>query len=807
MSCRLDENGIVIIIEIWGYINLDKKKSRWSKFRKTYLKLLVSFLAFAILVFIVSFYIYGYSTNLLRNEFKSKLETNFKHNISELDSSLTLNRSSLISIFYNPDHLQFFQPYEKMPLDVQVNIKQIINVMSSAKTISSSYMDSVFYYLDDKKVYNRDGADDFITFFTKFHVYEGYNDDYWKEKLVEYNLEETIGPVNLKIPVQIISAEKKIIAYQLTVIVNGNKIILVIDFDYDKIINAITINSLFLETGYIVLDNSNNVVYYTAPGNLKENRFENAVYNNDITHNINTIYNNKEYFICESNINLFGYKVLAVTPVRAFDKYLSNILIILVSSCFVFAITSLVLVMLFTNSIYRPVNKISEFVAGNIGDKLAHKRDDTEFDMIRAGIEYLVEQSNSYKDNMLRVAEEFVKTSVINAINTGAPMNQMMFEILFGTQIKNEVISIKPEHSKKYFCCVTIIFRFAHSFLERSEEGNVAYIFRSLKTIISSIFNEYMHCTVIEYEQGKFICVIGSFDEDINSKVKNAAKRMEESFLFNSEYYNFFIGVGGTSSDICQIKQSYIEAATALVKAHTSSGERIVYIGEGKTSDSIDLSREDELKIGQLLQSCELDPLMNIIEELTKRNMSNFLAHDKMLLFFTRLIEIGCSFMENMNYDCEDYLSIFADKIRGRIELVEPDYSDKIIFVMDFYGIVIEKHKKELNRSISNLVENVKNYISKNYFKNISLESTAIQFNVSPKYLSRCFKEQQDINFTDFLNYARIKNAERLLKETDMKIHEVAEAVGLPSKTTFVRLFKKYTSLVPRDYKRYLEVK
>jgi AraC-like DNA-binding protein len=56
-------------------------------------------------------------------------------------------------------------------------------------------------------------------------------------------------------------------------------------------------------------------------------------------------------------------------------------------------------------------------------------------------------------------------------------------------------------------------------------------------------------------------------------------------------------------------------------------------------------------------------------------------------------------------------------------------------------------------------------------------------------------------NFIDFVNRVRIERAEVLLRETDMKVEEVAGAVGLPSKTTFIRLFKKYNSMVPSQYR------
>jgi AraC-like DNA-binding protein len=59
----------------------------------------------------------------------------------------------------------------------------------------------------------------------------------------------------------------------------------------------------------------------------------------------------------------------------------------------------------------------------------------------------------------------------------------------------------------------------------------------------------------------------------------------------------------------------------------------------------------------------------------------------------------------------------------------------------------------------------------------------------------------ENTNFVDFVNGIRIEKAQCLLKETDLKVEDIAERVGLPSKTTFIRLFKKYTSMIPSQYR------
>ena len=74
-----------------------------------------------------------------------------------------------------------------------------------------------------------------------------------------------------------------------------------------------------------------------------------------------------------------------------------------------------------------------------------------------------------------------------------------------------------------------------------------------------------------------------------------------------------------------------------------------------------------------------------------------------------------------------------------------------------------------------------------------SLRMAADHFNVSESYLSYVFKEQSGTNFFAFVEALRIEKAKSLLKETDLKINEIAEQIGYASANSFCRAFKRAT--------------
>ena len=92
-------------------------------------------------------------------------------------------------------------------------------------------------------------------------------------------------------------------------------------------------------------------------------------------------------------------------------------------------------------------------------------------------------------------------------------------------------------------------------------------------------------------------------------------------------------------------------------------------------------------------------------------------------------------------------------------------------------------------------------YIRNHYKEGISLEKAAEVLNITPEYLSMLFKREMGMNFSVFLKKFRISHAKRLLKETDMKIYEVAQECGYSNSNYFARIFKEVTGVSPAEYR------
>lgn len=93
-------------------------------------------------------------------------------------------------------------------------------------------------------------------------------------------------------------------------------------------------------------------------------------------------------------------------------------------------------------------------------------------------------------------------------------------------------------------------------------------------------------------------------------------------------------------------------------------------------------------------------------------------------------------------------------------------------------------------------------FIDENYTSDISREGLAASIGMSPDHLSRLFMSYTGEKIQHYINDLRIMEARKLLIDTDMRIIDIAFAVGYENLATFNRLFHKITGLTPSDFRR-----
>ena len=101
-------------------------------------------------------------------------------------------------------------------------------------------------------------------------------------------------------------------------------------------------------------------------------------------------------------------------------------------------------------------------------------------------------------------------------------------------------------------------------------------------------------------------------------------------------------------------------------------------------------------------------------------------------------------------------------------------------------------------------VHEIIQYLEENYREKISLQEIAKKWNYSQTYASQLFKEYTGINFYDYLTRIRLRQATRMLSETDRRILDIAGENGFQDLKSFNTKFREIFGRSPSDYRKSL---
>lgn len=100
------------------------------------------------------------------------------------------------------------------------------------------------------------------------------------------------------------------------------------------------------------------------------------------------------------------------------------------------------------------------------------------------------------------------------------------------------------------------------------------------------------------------------------------------------------------------------------------------------------------------------------------------------------------------------------------------------------------------------LSEKIKQYVKKYYMDcNMNISSIAEEIGITPRYMSKIFKEQTGLNLLNYINDVRIEHAKVLLKTTGKTVDEISEKTGFTNSRTFRRNFLKAIGTTAINYR------
>lgn len=159
-------------------------------------------------------------------------------------------------------------------------------------------------------------------------------------------------------------------------------------------------------------------------------------------------------------------------------------------------------------------------------------------------------------------------------------------------------------------------------------------------------------------------------------------------------------------------------------------------------------------------------------------------------------------FKENVLYNSDLVPSL--RELHRMIMQEDKDFKKEEIFLFVMEQLITEYSEgnssvdlQEPNTEVNSICE----FLSKNYWKNISLNDLSELIGISKYHLLRSFTKQKGISPYSYLEAVRINEAKKFLEQGISPL-EVALKTGFTDQSHFTNFFKKFIGITPKQYMR-----
>jgi len=118
---------------------------------------------------------------------------------------------------------------------------------------------------------------------------------------------------------------------------------------------------------------------------------------------------------------------------------------------------------------------------------------------------------------------------------------------------------------------------------------------------------------------------------------------------------------------------------------------------------------------------------------------------------------------------------------------------------------VVDKRIVDANSKIDSTKDPIRKaiaYIDQHLKEELTLKEIAALVHLNPSYFSVLFKEQANLNFSEYITRRRIQRAKELVISTNLPINEIAEEVGYKTSKYFIKIFKEIEGMTPSTFRK-----
>lgn len=310
---------------------------------------------------------------------------------------------------------------------------------------------------------------------------------------------------------------------------------------------------------------------------------------------------------------------------------------------------------------------------------------------------------------------------------------------------------------------------------------------------------------VIVHDLGENLLALLLYGEEADSSDFVAKMRILLRELYNvltgETGAGLYMAAGSCQNRLTELYRSFGEAKFVLHHARWNENNPILYHEDVELSvPSYFFPSDVEQRLIQLVKSGNKSETGQLLKQILEKN-----GDERQLpLVVERLLahELCGTLMKC----CEQAAAAdTADEVETVLRASDPALSpaEAIEMLSGSFLNLCRKNEDRKKSHNDDLTNRLIAYLDVHYQESdLCLTVLAREARTSEAYVSYFFKEQTGLNFSDYLENIRMREAKRLLLTSGKPVSEIAAAVGYLSLNTFSRAFKRANGISATEYRR-----
>lgn len=262
------------------------------------------------------------------------------------------------------------------------------------------------------------------------------------------------------------------------------------------------------------------------------------------------------------------------------------------------------------------------------------------------------------------------------------------------------------------------------------------------------------------------------------------------------------IALGKPVKESSKLIDSYHLAKQVLLESNIlDKKESRVYFQERQSTIVLRTLMSYSSILELAVQAGEIGAFEEVINQIsTDFTENNYLSLSQLLHFENEYQVISHRWFKTYNLPLKG-----SDNIEKRIDF----FNQNGTFMLEEYkdrkkreiSIFLKKVKRKVHKNKSNIIYDIEKYLQANFDRDVKLQEISDHFYISREYISRKFKQEFNVNISDYIVKFRMNKAKSLLKNSQLKIYEIANMIGYQDDKYFRKVFKKVEGITPNEFR------